>query len=182
MEEAKKTAPSVVLVVVEIILGVLLLINPEFFTKLAVIVIGVILIFFGIVFLVRYFKERNEPDSNSGGTLAIAIIALALGIICTFFSWWIIGLFGVMAVFIGIILIITGILKITTYSDNKKQGLPVSAMTIVGAVISIILGIIIIINPFSAVNVLWIFAGIALIVAGILDLIAIISGRKSLEQ
>lgn len=179
MKSLKNNAPSFLLILFEVVIGILLLINPQLFTRAAIICFGIVLLIIGIVYLVRYQKDKKSLGQKNAGTLTIALIALILGFICTFFSWWIIGLFAVVAIFYGIIMILSGIFKISKYYDEKKLGVIGSKTSIASAVLSIILGIIIMFNPFSAINMLWIFIGISLLVEAFLDIVAAIANTKS---
>ena len=181
----KANIPVVIIAIVEIIVGIFLIVDPIRFTFALVRFIGIVLMILGFVFLIRFLTgtKSNVVDENGRSvtanpiTLIVAIIAMILGAILAFATVWIMGLIGVAAIIFGICLVIFGILKIKNFADKKKANLPASPISIVGAILSVVLGIIIVVNPFTAVNTVWIVAGIALIVTAVVDIVSLIMGR-----
>lgn len=185
---AKASLPVIIIAGVEILVGIFLIADPVRFTFALVRIVGIALLILGFVFLIRFLLgTRNNSDvvdqngksvTANPGTLIVAIIALVIGVILSFATAWVMGLFGIAAILFGIFLVIAGILKIKNYVDREKAKLPSSPLTIVAAIISIVLGIIIVVNPFKTVDVVWLFAGIALIVSAVVDLISLFTGKK----
>ena len=176
----KNHFPVIFMIIIELLFGILLLIDPEGLTKTLIIIFGIILMIIGIIYLIRYFVDRKNNLDPSAFTIVFAIISIILGIICTFLTNVVMGIFPVLAVVYGIFLIISGIYKLKIFFDVRRMNLPVSFFTVCSAVISIILGVLIIIHPFDAVMTVWIFTGIALIVEAIIDIIALVmEGVKS---
>ena len=181
----KANIPVVIIAIVEIIVGIFLIVDPVRFTFALVRFIGIVLMILGFVFLIRFLTgtKSNIVDENGRSvtanpiTLIVAIIAMILGAILAFATVWIMGLIGVAAIIFGICLVIFGILKIKNFADKKKANLPASPISIVGAILSVVLGIIIVVNPFTAVNTVWIVAGIALIVTAVVDIVSLIMGK-----
>lgn len=182
MKTLKNNVPVILLILFEITVGILLLVNPEAFTAAVITCFGIVLLVIGVVYLVRFIKDKKSDDDANVMTLILSIISLIVGCVCAFLTKWVIGLFAVVAVIYGVILIVSGVYKAKTYFDTKKEKLPVSFMTIISAVLSVILGIVIVVNPFTATNFLWIFAGISLIVEAVLDFVAVILNAKAKKE
>jgi len=177
MSSLKHNLPSILLILGELIVGILLLIKPESFTRAAIILLGIVLLAVGVVYLIRWLKGRDRGEAGAG-TLLFAIVALLVGLVCVFGVGWIMRLFGVLAVVFGVFLLISGVIKCKSYFDGRKAGLSVSPLALVSAVLSVIFGVLIIFHPAGMVNSIWVFAGIALIIEAAVDFIALVSGRK----
>ncbi|MBQ7506950.1 MAG: DUF308 domain-containing protein [Lachnospiraceae bacterium] len=182
---ARANFPVALIAIVEIIVGICLIVDPIRFTFAMVRLVGVFLLAFGILSLITFLTGSRsdvvDENGNSIGanpaTLIFSIIAIVIGSILSFATTWIIGLIGVVTIIFGVFFIIFGILKIKNFADKKKAHLPASPLTIVAALISVVLGIIVIANPFTAVNAVWLVAGIALIVTAVVDIVSLITGR-----
>lgn len=189
MSSARANLPIFILAAVEIAIGIMLIINPVGFQFLLIRIIGIALMVLGVIFLIRFITGRKNPqivDENGKGaggsnpaTLIIAIIAIAFGIICTFFTGWILGLFAFFAIVLGIFLVVFGILKIKNFVDRKKSQFETSPLSIIGAILCIIIGILVVVNPFGAANTIWIIAGVALIITAVVDILSMILGNGS---
>lgn len=182
MASLKKNIPVILFILFELIVGILLLVNPEAFTKAVIIFFGIVMVVIGIVYIIRYLREKNTPQESKGTTLVLAIIALVIGLICIVLTNVIIGIFAMVAILYGVILIISGIFKIKAYHDSKKEGYSVSFLMLLSAVIAVVLGVIIVINPFTSFYLLWMFIGLALIIEAVIDLIAVIMAKKKTAQ
>lgn len=180
MEKLKNNLPLIILIALELAVGILLLINAELFTRVILILFGVALMAVGVLFLVRSFTEADR-GAMSWIALAVAAVAFVVGVLCTFFSGALINVFAVIAVAYGAILVISAIFKVKAYFDVRRMGLKPSPFTLLSAVIAFILGVIIILNPFKTVEVLWVFTGIVLIVQAVLD-IAMLVFKIKLEN
>lgn len=176
-----RNLPLLLLVLVEFVIGVMLFVNPEAVTKIAILIFGVILLLIGIIHLVRYFRLKQQ-GVNHLFTLIIAIINLVLGLILVIFPNAMVALIksilGVVFILYGIGMIIGGIYKIGLFADFRKVGFPVSWLTAIAGVLSLVFGVIIVINFKSAEDIMWRVAGISLIVEGAFDTISLIMNLK----
>ena len=169
---------SIILVILfEAIVGVLLFVNPERFTRSIIVIFGVIMLIMGIGNLIQALRTRVDgaPDSY---LMAAAIAELIIGAVLTIGNKLVYGIFPVIAVIYGVFLIIVGIHKARVYVRLKKIGFRPSILSIISALAAIALGVVILLNPFETVETLWKFAGISLAVEAVLDLIAFFLGIK----
>ncbi|MBO4384923.1 MAG: DUF308 domain-containing protein [Clostridia bacterium] len=180
MEKLKNNLPLIILIVLELAVGVLLLINAELFTRVILILFGVGLMGIGVLFLVRSITNADN-GAMSWLALALSVVAFVVGVLCTFFSGSLINVVAIIAVIYGVIMVISAIFKIKAYLDVRRMGLKPSPFTLLSAVIAFILGVVIILNPFKAVEALFIFTGIVLIVQAVLD-IAMLVFKIKLEN
>jgi len=180
MKALRNNIPVILFILFELAVGILLLINPEAFTKTVIICFGIVLVVIGIIYLIRVLKDKSE--GMSAITLILSIASLAVGAVCALFPSFVMSLFAVVAIIYGVILIVSGIYKAKNYNDAKKEGTSVPILSLISAVISVALGVIIIINPFKTVHLLWIFAGVSLIFEAALDFIAVVLNSKSKDK
>lgn len=177
MKTLKNNLPVIFLTLFELAVGIILFINPEAFTKTIILCFGVVLVVIGMIYLVRVLKDKSE--GVSGVTMSIALISIIAGVLLFAFPSLVMGLFSFVAIIYGIILVISGVYKTKCYSDAKKAGTALPIIALLSAVASVTLGIVIIVNPFKTVHVMWVFAGAALIFEAALDLAAILLNSKA---
>lgn len=169
MEKIKGNLPFIILTAVELILGLFILISHELFTRITVILFGVLLMVIGVLFLVRSLSDKEKGYMN-WIAMAVSVIACVVGVFCTFFSGKLMAVTSIIAVIFGIMFIITAIFKLKSYLDASRQGLSPSPLVLISAGIAFVLGAIIVFNPFrEELNGLCIFTGIALIVQAVID-------------
>ena len=173
MKVLKVNISIIILILFEAAVGILLLVNPEAFTRMIIILFGIILLAIGVTYLIQYLLEKKE-DINNPLFLLIAIVALTIGAVCSFCSGAIIGLITAIAIIYGVILIILGIYKLHNYHCTKKAGFPVSKISFISGAIAVILGIVITVYPKNAALSIWQLAGIMLIIEAVIDFISII--------
>ena len=176
-----RNLPLLLLVLVEFIIGVMLFVNPESVTKIAILIFGAILLLIGVIHLVRYFRLKQQGVDNLL-TLIIAIVNLTLGLILVIFPNGMVtlikGILGVVFILYGIGMIIGGVYKIILFLDLRKGGFPVSWLTLAAGALSLVFGVIILINFKSAEEIMWRVAGISLIVEGVFDSISLLMNLK----
>ena len=171
---------SVILSLCEIVVGILLLLNPAAFTKGIIIALGIILLLAGIVSIICYFKSEPEEAAIEQG-LARGLVEVLAGLFCIFNSGWFIVTFPLLTVVYGIAVLLTGITKIQWMVDMLRMKMKKWGWMAFSAVLTIICAVIILCNPFSSTAVLWMFVAITLIVEAIVDLVAAIFSREKKE-
>ncbi|MBR4911057.1 MAG: DUF308 domain-containing protein [Clostridia bacterium] len=178
MNTFKKTAPVILLFLLELVIGIFLLTEPEKFTKAVFIAFGVVLITIGVIYLVRYLADKKNGENVNVFTLAVAISALILGAVSALLFDWILKFLTFVWVIYGIIIIVSGVYKAKNYVELKKNKQPGSALNIVSILISLAIGVVLIVKPFEAILTVWRFAGIALIIEGFIDFALIMLNAK----
>lgn len=171
----KRNLSSVVMSLIEVIIGILLLVDPVGFTSGIIIAVGIVLIVTGIGSTIQYFRAEPE-EAAVGQTLAKGLLSLLAGTFCAFNSHWFIATFPVLTLVYGVVILITGITKVQWTVDIIRMKRRRWFWAAISAVISILCGIVIITSPFSSTAVLWMFIGISLIVEAVFDMIVSIFG------
>lgn len=172
----KIKAGSILMCIVEILVGVLLMINPIGFTTGIIIILGIVLALMGIKSIVGYF--RTEPEKAAlENSLAKGILFVSGGCVCMFRSGWFLAAFPLITVFYGVLIFIFGISKVQWAVDMLRQKQKYWFIALIGAILSMVFAVLIMANPFSSAAVLWMFIAVSLIVEAIVDILTFIFGK-----
>ncbi len=181
MKNLKENAGNLLMSLCEVVIGILLLVNPVGFTSFVISALGIVLSIRGIVSIISYFRTKPE-EALKKQSLAIGFIFLAIGLFCVLRSDWFIATFPVLTVLYGVIILFAGITKIQWVADcirmKKKQWI----FVLISAALSLISAIIIIKNPFTTTAVLWTFTAVSLIVEAVFDVVAVFFGGRNNEN
>ncbi|MCD7831684.1 MAG: DUF308 domain-containing protein [Firmicutes bacterium] len=177
MKKIKNSAGNLILSICEILLGIVLLVNPVDFIGGIIVIVGVVFAVMGLFNIIGYFLTPVK-EATVGTKLTEGIIGLAVGIFCICNSGWVTATLSVIAVIYGIIVLLTGVVKVQWSIDLLRLKQKRWIFALISAVLSIIAGVIIVCNPFTTVSVAGIFAGVILTVEGILDIIAVFFGKS----
>lgn len=185
MEKIKSKLGAIGITIFELAIGVFLFINPEKLIKFALAGFGVIIFISGLIRLIRYLKARNKEavvvgskEDKADKSATPSIFYMVLGIIIFFGYPLLMKIFSAFAIIVGIILIISGILKTLQYNELKKQS-SVSSFMGFSALVSIVCGVICIINPFGTMTMLFRFAAVAMIFFAVTDILSMLDGGKN---
>lgn len=162
----------IILSVLEILVGILLLIDPMGFTAGIIRGIGVLAILAGLIDIVRYFLASPETGAASQ-RLFRGLVAVIGGVTAIVKYEWFINAFPLLTALYAIGMLVVAAYRVQKMADmlRLKQGrwyLPGIAAALAAALAAIIL-----INPFSAVTAVWTFAAISLIAEAVMDLVTI---------
>ena len=173
----KRNLSSMAMSLVELIIGILLLVNPIGFTSGIIIAFGIVLMIMGISTTIKYF--RTEPEEAAVSQILVkGLLMLLAGVFCAFNSHWFIATFPVLTLVYGVVILITGITKVQWTIDIIRMKRSKWFWAAISAAISIVCGVVIITSPFSTTAVLWMFIGISLIVEAVFDMIGSIFGNR----
>ena len=177
MNKTFNAAPSLFMSIVELIIGILLLINPIGFTSGIIICAGVVLSIMGISSLIKYF--RDEPDEAAKThNFSKGTMILLLGIFCMFKSEWFITTFPLLTVIYGIFTLITGITKLQGTIDMKRADNKYWYVALISSTLTLICAIFILANPFATTAVLWTFIAVTLIIEAVMDILTFAFAKK----
>ena len=177
MKIIKENLENIIMFLGELLVGILLLINPLGFTSAIIVILGIIFVVSGIVNIINYIKA--EPlEAMYEQSLAKGLVLGLLGLFCMFRSEWFIITFPVLTILYGIIVLIAGLKKVQWTFDLLRIKRGNWFIVALSAILSILFGYIIIKNPFSSTTILWQFTGIVFIVESIFDIIAIVLSKN----
>jgi len=163
---------SIITCVLEIVVGVLLLIDPVGFTSGIIVGCGVLLCLTGVLSVVRYFMMRPELAAQKQ-LLFKGILSVMAGVVCITKHDWFIGAFPLLTVLYAIAMLILAAAKLQKMADMKRLQSPHWYMPGISALMAAVLGAVILINPFGAVAAVWTFAAISLIAEAVVEIITI---------
>lgn len=159
---------TLLMALAELLVGILLFIEPIRFTSGILLGIGFILLVFGVVCLLRYF--RTEPvQAALEQNLAKGLVMILLGGFLAFQTERAISLFPLLTHLYGIAILIVGIVKLQQGVDLLRLKLRYWFLAGINAVLAILFAAVILSNPFASTIVLWQVAAISLIVEAVFD-------------
>lgn len=177
MNKTVNAIPSLFMSIIELIIGILLLINPIGFTSGIIICAGVVLSIMGTSCLVKYFRDEPE-EAALAHNFSKGTMLLLLGIFCIFKSEWFISTFPLLTVIYGIFTLITGVTKLQGSIDMKRTDNKYWYVALISAALTLICAIFILANPFSTTAVLWTFIAVTLIIEAVMDILTFAFAKK----
>lgn len=167
----------VIMAVLTVVMGAALILNPDAAALTICKLLGWIILISGAVSVVFYLKGRRGFWEASA--LVLAVIGIVLGV-------FIIRTPGIIVKFLGYllagVLLVHGIndireaFEIRRFLDERWN------IALVLGIISILLGILILWNPFSSAAVLMTIIGISLVYDGITDLLIVLRAAKFVKD
>lgn len=180
MKTLKQNANGILLCLFELIIGILLMINPVTFTSGIVIACGIIIIIFGLFNIVKYFCMET-PEAVTSQNLLKGLVLLFIGALCIFNYKWFFATFSLLTVIYGAMIFLAGLGKIQWAVNMLRLKREKWFLMGISAVISIICAIVVISNPFATTTILWQFTGMSLIVEAAFDIASLILNRQKKE-
>lgn len=168
----------IILTICELIAGILLLIQPVRFTTIIISGFGILMLISGILNIISYFRKDSVAAAKEQ-LLAKGLAAALFGAFCTFRSDWFIAAFPILTFIYGIGILFSGLMKIQSTVDALRLKQSSWYWHAAGALSSLVLAGIIMLNPFSSAAYLWIFTGVSLIVEALIDFITLVIARKT---
>ncbi len=160
-----------------IVLSVFLMLKPIEIIGSLIKVIGMILLICGVFDFTNYFVNKKEESLFDYG-LVKGIIEITIGVLFIFKYDLLINLFpcilGLIIVFINIFKLQTAI-SLKEFESNYMTGVIISSL-------SIILGLVIVINPFETLEVVIIVSGAVLLISELSNIIYSISVLKFFKK
>ena len=160
------------------VFGLLLIIFPTISLRVLTPILGIMLIIFGIAKIAGYFSKDLYRLAFQFD-LQFGIVMLVLGIIILVRPFAAINVFLIL---IGITILTEGLFKIRTAFDTRQFGLSYWWMILVLAIITGIVGVLIVICPTESAVILTVFLGISLLSEGLLNLCVVISTVKIVKN
>ena len=151
--------------VLYILLGIVALVVPETMQKTLGYGIGIVLIVAGLISIICYLL-RDAKENYYHNEFVFGLVGMVLGAAVLYKVEVIISLIPFI---LGILVLFSGCSKLQDAIDLKRLGYGSWIGMLVVAVINIILGIVLICNPFQAAIVLFRVLGVGLIISGVSD-------------
>ncbi len=161
-----------------VVFGIVLMAVPNFSINLLVRIGGILLIVFGAVKIVGYCSKDLYRLAFQFD-LAFGILLIALGVILLFRTD---AMLHLICTLLGIFILADALLKIQTAIDAKEFGLTSWWMILTSAVVTGVVGFLLIFRPYESVNAIMMLIGLALLAEGILNLITVLTAVKILRK
>ena len=181
MKKIRENFGGILLCLGQLLIGVLLLINPAGFTSGIIIAVGAALLLSGVVSAIRYFRMPPVPAAAQKG-LAKGIGGIAAGLFCILNHRWFLTVFPLLTMLYGAGILVTAILRIQWTADMLRMKKAQWKWNAIAAGASLVFALVILLNPFGSVAFLWVFVGISLMVDAVLDLLAMVfNGQQAVK-
>lgn len=134
----------------------------------------------GIIHIIGYVmsKGAKQPDDNSNG-LATGIVLLLLGLFIVIKQEFVIS---IIPFILGFMITVKGVIGVQSALNLKRFGYGNFKGSLVAAILVMVFGILMMMNPFSTVKVLFTMIGIGLLVSGIVDIAANIVITREMKK
>ena len=145
------------------ILGLCLVIWPTLLATAMCYIVGILLILLGIIKITGYFA-RDSYGLAFQFDFALGLFAAVVGCIFLFRPKNILVLFPII---LGLYILIDGVFKLQTALDAKRFGLREWRIIFIAPILTGILGLLLLTDPFSSAAALTVLLGIALASDGV---------------
>lgn len=169
MKFLKQNSVNLLIALCELVIGILLLINPTGFTSGIIIAFGAASLIFGIILIVFYWR-KPFTEAVSRLYLMKGLLCASLGLFCICFSRWFLETFALLSFLYGVLLLVFGFYKIQWSVDLLRQKEKRWGLGGAGAALTVVLSLLIIINPFSSASLTWILVAVSLIAQSVIDI------------
>lgn len=173
----KKNGSAIVAGLVELLIGILLFVDPVGFTSGILIAVGVILLICGAVCLIHYFNTEAAQAALEQN-FSKGLIMILLGGFLALRTQQAIDIFPLLTHLYGIAILVIGVVKLQQGIDLLRMKARYWFLAGGNALLAIVFAAVILSNPFASTIVLWRMAAISLIVEAVLDIVVLIMTGK----
>ena len=176
----RKISVSLMLAVCELLLGILLLVNPVGLTSFVITALGVIVLILGALHLYQYIRLPREEAAKTW-KLAIGTGLLAIGISVIVNQPWMVEMLGTLTTLYGIITLAAAFMKLQITVDALRGKRPYWYLMAISFLMTAVLATLLFVGTFAE-SAVWIMTGIILILLAVLDVVYFILGRRKKEK
>lgn len=160
------------------VLGIVLIAVPDFSASLLCWIGGLLLILFGLIKIIGYcskdlYRLAFQYD------LALGILLIALGSI---FLLRTDTMMNIIWICLGIFILSDALLKIQIAIDSKVFGIRQWWMILAAAILTGVVGFLLILRPTESAQTIMVLLGISLLFEGILNLVTILTAVKCIRD
>ena len=152
--------------VIMVILGIVLVIWPHILGVMLCYLLGGALIVMGIFQLISFLRGERLGFYNK--------FVMMMGIVLVLLGIWICAqpriVLSIIPVVVGIIVLIHGLMDIQYTLDIKKAGSEKWWIALIAAVLTLIVGLLLVLNPFTVYEITMVLVGVAMLYDGGSDL------------
>ena len=161
---------SIITIIASAVMGIVLLARPGETLYVVSMICGITMIALGVGALISYLvKDRNIL------LIILAVISVIMGIIvCVKYK----SILSILLFLFGLFILISGIVDLITSIDVKRYGFGDWIVSFLMSLVTAVLGLLIVVNPFSSSLAVIRLLGISLLVYAVLDLNSFIKVKK----
>lgn len=152
--------------VIMVILGIVLVIWPHILGVMLCYLLGGALIVMGVFQLISFLRGERLGFYNK--------FVMIMGIVLVLLGIWICAqpriVLSIIPVVVGIIVLIHGLMDIQYTLDIKKAGSEKWWIALIAAALTLIVGLLLVLNPFTAYEITMVLLGVAMLYDGGSDL------------
>lgn len=168
----------IVISVIFSILGIVLMVIPDFSVKVLGIICGMLLIVFGAIKLVGFFSKDLYRLAFQYD-LAFGILLIVIGIFLLIHPG---SLMNFICITMGILILADALFKVQIALEAKPFGIKEWWLIMAFAVFAGICGLLLLFRPGESARVLTVLVGITLLAEGILNLCTVITSVKIIHH
>lgn len=172
----KGTSKNIVTSIIILLFGIFIFIKPDTTVKTISFLLGIILLLTGLNSIVNAFSNKENPNNLN---IAVGIIIMIPALIL-FFNPTIIA--SIIPLLIGIYMIISAAFKLQYLYSLKTLTNAWDISVVVVTIVTLILGVLLVFNPFGGVIAITKLIGIFLMIYAILDIINNINIKKKVKD
>ncbi|WP_367925342.1 DUF308 domain-containing protein [uncultured Ruthenibacterium sp.] len=147
-------------------LGLILLLFPEMTGTLFCWALAAACVALAVSRFARW-RQASRRGYNASGELVVGVLFTALALFCVLGSRILLSFVPLVS---GVLLLLDGAGKLPLALDAKRENSPSFAPLLVSAVVPLVLGIVMVVNPFGVTKLVIRFFGLSLLLDGVCDL------------
>lgn len=182
MKFVKQNGSVIAIGLVELLIGILLFVDPVGFTSGILTAVGATLLMCGVLCLIHYFN--TEPvQAALEQNFSKGLVMILLGGFLALRTQQAIALFPLLTHLYGVAILVIGVAKLQQGVDLLRLRARFWFLAGINALLAILFGAVILSNPFASTIVLWRVAAISLIMEAVLDIVVlIVTGKEATAQ
>jgi uncharacterized membrane protein HdeD (DUF308 family) len=165
--------------IVSLVIGLVLIIWPDAARQIIIYAMGAAALLYGGYRIVDFFVRKEHLSGTVQLGVALGIGCLLLGLFLIFKVDLVVSL---LAAVIGVAVIIDSVLRLQIALNMRYLGMQYWVMLFVTALVTLGFGILLLFNPFTAVRVATIVAGVLLLIDGGFTLWGVLQSRNGVPQ
>ena len=173
MKRVTQRISGILLCAVELLVGILLLIDPSGLTSGMILAAGILLLLAGLWQMIRYFLMKPE-DAAQRQLLFRGLCAMLAGGFAALHVEWILSVFPFLTMLYGLCVLLIGLRRIQWTVDMIRLNMRRWYWPAIGALLSLAVAAVILLNPFGTTVAMWTFTGIALIAEAVVDILTLV--------
>ncbi len=138
-------------------------------------IIGAIIIVMGAISVIVYFRNYGKSTTGYSFGFAVGLVMIVFGIYLLVDTKFILQ---ILVVFFGFYILTNGIVGLQLVLESLRAKNSKWKVAAIVAAINTILGVLVLINPFGAMEVLIVYVGAFLMITGLLNIGSLVFAKK----